>query len=107
MVGLNGLLTKRSLFAARGGFDLEVCDALIAADYCLDLIRKDLTIVGEPACEMRSADVSHDYSEMYKEYDVGQDEIFSERWAPELIVDPYYNEFGLATSPAAFDGHHN
>ena len=93
------VMTRTDLYAKVGGFSEELAVSFNDVDYCFKVRKSGFDVVYAPQAvlthmESVSQIPSLDMSELVW---------FTNRWASELIRDPYYNERFLGIAPPTFE----
>jgi GT2 family glycosyltransferase len=91
------MLVRRKIYEELGGFQEVLPMNLNDIDFCFRVKKAGFTIVYEPKSVLE-----HLESASREFQDRRETENFQERWAAELIRDPYYNEYFFSSNPATF-----
>jgi len=92
------MMTPASIYREVGGYSDELAVCFNDVDFCMKVRRKGLSVVYEPSAELvHMESLSRDAS-----LDMAELAWFRQRWAAELVSDPFYNELFLTIEPPTF-----
>jgi GT2 family glycosyltransferase len=92
------MLVRKNVYQQVKGFCPDLPVNLNDIDFCFKVRKLGLTVVYEPRARLE-----HMESQSRVFEDRGETEIFQERWAEELVKDPYYNEEFFSENPPKFN----
>jgi hypothetical protein len=102
--GLDVLLTRKSSFQQVGGFSENIGDELVAVDYCLKLVASGLRVVCDPEARWMTTAIVNGNEAGSSRPTRDLDTAIQDTWSADLIVEPFYNDYWLSTTPASYDG---
>jgi GT2 family glycosyltransferase len=92
------MMTPASIYREVGGYSDELAVSFNDVDFCMKVRRKGLSVVYTPNAEL----VHMESLSRVASLDTKELAWFHERWAAELVSDPFYNELFLAVEPPTF-----
>lgn len=100
-LGVTGacMMTRRSIYAAVGGYTEALAVSFNDIDYCLKLRERQFRCVYEPRAELYHFESKSREAKMdWDEY-----QYFLDTWAHLTAQDPFYNERGLSVAPPTWE----
>jgi GT2 family glycosyltransferase len=92
------MMTPASIYREVGGYGDELAVNFNDVDYCMKVRRKGLSVVYTPSAELiHMESLSRDVS-----LDRGELACYRQRWAAEVVSDPFYNQRFLTVEPPTF-----
>jgi GT2 family glycosyltransferase len=92
------MMTRASIYREVGGYNAELAVNFNDVDFCMKVRRKGFSVVYTPSAELiHMESLSHPAS-----VDMGELAWYHQRWAAELVSDPFYNERFLTVEPPTF-----
>jgi GT2 family glycosyltransferase len=92
------MMTPARIYREVGGYSDEVAVNFGDVDFCMKVRRKGLSVVYTPSAELiHMESVSRGAS-----FDMRELAWYHQRWAAELVSDPFYNEGFLTVEPPTF-----
>jgi GT2 family glycosyltransferase len=91
-------MTPASIYRAVGGYNDELAVSFSDVDFCMKVRRKGLSAVYAPSVEL----IHMESLSRVVSLDMGELAWYHQRWAAELVSDPFYNERFLTVEPPTF-----
>jgi len=92
------MMTPASVYREVGGYSDALAVSFNDVDFCMKVRQKGLSVVYTPSAELIHMEaLSHVVS-----LDRGELAWFHQRWAAELVSDPFYNQLFLTVEPPTF-----
>jgi GT2 family glycosyltransferase len=92
------MMTPASIYRDVGGYSDELAVSFNDVDFCMKVRRKGLSAVYAPSVEL----IHMESLSRVVSLDMGELAWYHQRWAAELVSDPFYNERFLTVEPPTF-----
>jgi GT2 family glycosyltransferase len=92
------MMTPASIYRDVGGYSDELAVSFNDVDFCMKVRLKGLWVVYTPSAEL----IHMESLSRVVSLDMGELEWFHQRWAAELVSDPFYNGGFLTVEPPTF-----